>query len=159
MEHEIIRADGLVSGDVLVLTKPLGSQSLGSKMNLGRPPNHRSLQIPACLSTPQVSRSRPCFFQHFSTSQIRDFADVRIAANLALWLGDEAKWRKASAMIDLDTALRAVQTLGSAPTGVEGDWRAGRRGSEFYSLCFCWLAGWCLFQLSGLFLGLNHQVT
>eukprot|EP00913_Durusdinium_trenchii_P001103 g1011.t1 len=47
VEHEIIRADGLVSGDVLVLTKPLGSQSLGSKMNLGRPPNHRSLQIPA----------------------------------------------------------------------------------------------------------------
>lgn len=58
IEHEIIRADGLQSGDVLVLTKPLGSQ---------------------------------------------------IAANLALWIGDEAKWRKASTVIDLDTAIRAVQ--------------------------------------------------
>ena len=60
IEHEIIRADGLQSGDVLVLTKPLGSQ---------------------------------------------------IAANLALWIGDEAKWRKASTVIDLDTATRAVQKL------------------------------------------------
>ncbi len=60
IEHEIIRADGLQSGDVLVLTKPLGSQ---------------------------------------------------IAANLALWIGDEEKWRKASTVIDLDTAIRAVQKL------------------------------------------------
>lgn len=60
IEHEIIRADGLQSGDVLVLTKPLGSQ---------------------------------------------------IAANLALWIGDEAKWRKASTVVDLDTAIRAVQKL------------------------------------------------
>lgn len=60
IEHEIIRADALQSGDVLVLTKPLGSQ---------------------------------------------------IAANLALWLGDEKKWQKASAVIDLDTALQAVQSL------------------------------------------------
>ena len=60
IEHEIIRADGLQSGDVLVLTKPLGSQ---------------------------------------------------IAANLALWIGDEVKWRKASTVVDLDTAIRAVQKL------------------------------------------------
>eukprot|EP00438_Fugacium_kawagutii_P027060 Skav214851 [mRNA] locus=scaffold16:191632:195209:+ [translate_table: standard] len=57
-EQEIVRADGLQSGDVLVLTKPLGSQ---------------------------------------------------IAANLALWLGDCEKWRKASQVIDVDTAIRAVQ--------------------------------------------------
>jgi Flp pilus assembly protein TadD len=35
----------------------------------------------------------------------------QIAANLALWLGDEKKWQKASAVIDLDTALQAVQSL------------------------------------------------
>lgn len=62
-------------GDVLVLTKPLGSQ---------------------------------------------------IAANLALWLGDPEKWRKASQVIDVDTALRAVQRLG--PGNWWGSWDPGMVG-------------------------------
>ena len=33
----------------------------------------------------------------------------QIAANLALWLGDPKKWQKASALIDIDTAVRAVK--------------------------------------------------
>ena len=57
-EKDLVRADRLQQGDVLVLTKPLGCQ---------------------------------------------------IAANLALWLGDPTKWRKASTVIDADTAVRAVK--------------------------------------------------
>ncbi|CAE7195506.1 SelD [Symbiodinium natans] len=57
-DKDLVRADGLQLGDVLVLTKPLGCQ---------------------------------------------------VAANLALWLGDPAKWQKASTRIDLDTAVRAVK--------------------------------------------------
>ncbi|CAE7471892.1 SelD [Symbiodinium pilosum] len=57
-ESDLVRADNLQVGDVLVLTKPLGCQ---------------------------------------------------VAANLALWLGDPFKWQKASMLIDVDTAVRAVK--------------------------------------------------